>query len=61
MGGDRDPFFGLEHPAAAHREIKNAELCILPDAGHFPNEEAPALFNEIVLDFFKRRTKPVGR
>jgi pimeloyl-ACP methyl ester carboxylesterase len=61
MGGDRDPFFGLEHPAVAYRDIRNAELCILPGAGHFPNEEVPTLFNEIVIDFFKRQTKRVAR
>ncbi|MBW2018412.1 MAG: alpha/beta hydrolase [Deltaproteobacteria bacterium] len=54
IGGDRDPFFGLEQPIAAYRGIKNAELCIMPGTGHFANEEAPAMFNQIVLDFLKK-------
>lgn len=54
IGGDRDPFFGLEHAIAAHKGIKHSELCIIPGAGHSPNEEAPELFNEVVLDFLKR-------
>lgn len=58
MGGDSDPFFGLEHPIAAHRGIKNSELCIIPGAGHSPNEEAPDIFNEVVLHFLKRHTVP---
>jgi hypothetical protein len=58
MGGDCDPFFGLEHPIAAHRGIKNSELCIIPGAGHSPNEEAPDIFNEVVLHFLKRHTVP---
>ena len=51
IGGDRDPFFGLEHPVAAFRGIKNAELCILPGAGHFLSEETPLVFNQMVMDF----------
>jgi len=54
MGGDRDPFFGLEHPMTAFRGIKNAELCILPGAGHFLNEETPRVFNRMVIDFLRK-------
>jgi esterase len=60
IAGDRDPFFGLEHPIAAYRGIKNSELCVLPSAGHFLNEEIPAIFNKIVLDFLGRHTAPPG-
>jgi pimeloyl-ACP methyl ester carboxylesterase len=56
VGGDRDPFFGLEHPLAAYRGIKNSELCIIPGAGHSPNEEVPDIFNEVVLNFLKKHT-----
>jgi len=56
IGGDRDPFFGLEHPIAAYKGIRNSELCIIPGAGHSPNEEVPDIFNEVVLDFLKRHT-----
>ena len=55
MGGDRDPFFGLEHPITAYRGMRDAELCIVPGAGHFVNEEAPSVFNRIVIDFLKRQ------
>jgi pimeloyl-ACP methyl ester carboxylesterase len=54
IGGDRDPFFGLEHPIAAYKGIKNAELCIIPKAGHFLSEESPALFAHVVVDFLQR-------
>jgi pimeloyl-ACP methyl ester carboxylesterase len=57
MGGDRDPFFGIEHPVAAFRGVKSAELCIVPGGGHFLNEEAPGLFNSIVSDFLERQIK----
>ena len=61
IGGDRDPFFDLEHPIAAYRGIENSELCIVPGAGHFPNEEAPNTFNEVVLNFLKRNTPLLGK
>jgi pimeloyl-ACP methyl ester carboxylesterase len=54
IGGDRDPFFGLEHPVTAFRGIKNAELCILPGAGHFLSEETPLVFNQMVMDFLRK-------
>jgi len=54
IGGDRDPFFGLEHPMTAFRGIKNAELCILPGAGHFLSEETPFVFNQMVMDFLRK-------
>jgi pimeloyl-ACP methyl ester carboxylesterase len=58
MGGDRDQFFGIEHPVAAYKQIENSELCILPKVGHFLNEEAPLLFNEIAMGFLQRHTGP---
>jgi pimeloyl-ACP methyl ester carboxylesterase len=54
MGGDRDQFFGTEHPIVGYEHIKNSELCILPKVGHFLNEEAPVMFNEVALDFLHR-------
>ena len=56
IGGDRDQFFGIEHAIVAYEQIKKSELCILPNAGHFVNEEAPIMFNEIALDFLQRHT-----
>ena len=56
MGGDRDQFFGIEHPVVAYEQIEKSELCILPNVGHFVNEEAPARFNEITVDFLQRHT-----
>ncbi len=54
IGGDRDQFFGLEHAVAAYKGIKDAELCVIPRAGHFVNEEFPDLFAQVVVDFVKR-------
>jgi pimeloyl-ACP methyl ester carboxylesterase len=56
IGGDRDPFFDLEDPIAAYRGIKNSELCIIPGVGHFPNDESPDMFNEVVFNFLKKHS-----
>lgn len=55
IGGDRDQFFGVEHPIMAYKGIKDAELCIIPGAGHFLNEETSPVFNQIVMDFLTRK------
>jgi pimeloyl-ACP methyl ester carboxylesterase len=55
VGGDRDQFFGVEHPMKAYKGIKNAELLIVPGSGHFLNEENPSVFNRIVMDFLRRK------
>lgn len=57
MAGDKDQFFDVQQAIAAHRGIKNSQLCIMPETGHFPNEKVPAVFNKIVLDFLKRQAR----
>jgi pimeloyl-ACP methyl ester carboxylesterase len=52
--GDRD---WLTPPAASQdiaRRLPNAELRVLPDAGHFAFIEQPALFNAAVRQFARR-------
>jgi pimeloyl-ACP methyl ester carboxylesterase len=56
IGGDRDEFFDLGHPIMAYEGINDSELCIMPGVGHFANEQAPDLFNQIVMEFVERRT-----
>ena len=57
MAGDKDQFFDVEQAISANNGIKNSQLCIMPETGHFPNERAPAVFNKIVLDFLKGQTR----
>jgi len=51
---------GGKHGTHPERGVKNAELCILPEAGHFSNEEVPALVTKIVLGFLRRQMKRVA-
>jgi pimeloyl-ACP methyl ester carboxylesterase len=49
--GDRDGIIPVDHAIAAHDAIPSSRLEIIEGAGHFPHVEAPARFNEILLDF----------
>lgn len=53
--GDRDHFFPVAIPVALYGLLPDAELCILPNTGHFPQADRPEWFAEIVLDFLARR------
>jgi pimeloyl-ACP methyl ester carboxylesterase len=58
--GDRDRFFPIAVPTALYALLPDAELCILPQTGHFPPVEHPDWFNAIVLDFLDRRLDSSG-
>jgi pimeloyl-ACP methyl ester carboxylesterase len=58
--GDRDLRLPVALPVELHGLLPNAELCILPQTGHFPPTERPDWFNAIVLDFLDRRLDSGG-
>jgi len=49
--GEHDGIIPLEHGIAAHAAISSSRLEVIEGVGHFPHVEAPARFNEILLDF----------
>jgi 3-oxoadipate enol-lactonase len=54
--GDRDP--GLDADAMAHTFLAwhpNAELHVIPDCGHYPMQQHPQYFANLVEDFLKRQ------
>lgn len=53
--GDRDPFFPVAIPTALYGALPDAELCILPNSGHTPDDDRPEWFASITLDFLQRR------
>jgi pimeloyl-ACP methyl ester carboxylesterase len=53
--GDRDHLYPAEIAVELYRLLPDAELCLLPQTGHPIQDERPAWFNEIVLDFLARR------
>lgn len=53
--GDRDHLFSPELACRLYRLLPDAELCILPNTGHWPPSEQPDAFNLLVSRFLKRR------
>jgi len=55
--GERDPMIPVAHGLAAHEQIPHSRLELFPDAGHYPFEEDPERFVD-VLERFIRDTAP---
>ena len=51
--GERDSIFELEQALTMHGCLDKADLRIIPDCGHLPNEEDPETFNQEVLNFLQ--------
>jgi pimeloyl-ACP methyl ester carboxylesterase len=51
--GDRDNLFDLEQALTMYRHLQKANLCVIPNCGHLPNEERPEDFNRETLGFFR--------
>lgn len=52
--GDRDVLLKLEHGISIYRNIKESELCILPDTPHRTIMAKPDLVNKIVIEFLQK-------
>jgi pimeloyl-ACP methyl ester carboxylesterase len=52
--GDDDRIVPTEDSLKLADEIPGAELAILPNCGHLPQEECPQKFLETVTDFTQR-------
>lgn len=56
VGGDDDPVFPLRRALGLWGRIPDSEMLVLPRAGHFPHRAMPDVFNEVLLDFLRRRS-----
>ncbi|OGO67413.1 MAG: hypothetical protein A2Z49_01995 [Chloroflexi bacterium RBG_19FT_COMBO_56_12] len=54
--GDDDRIVPTADSIRLAGELPNAQLAVIPDAGHVPHEERPAAFMKAVLDFLKTMT-----
>lgn len=54
--GDDDPVFPTQRAHELSDRIPDSELRIFPRGGHFPHRVMPDLFNEVLLDFLRRRS-----
>jgi pimeloyl-ACP methyl ester carboxylesterase len=52
--GERDRILPVSHAHWLQDRLPQAELNILPEVGHAPQEEAPEAVNEIIIDFLTR-------
>jgi len=46
---DRDPYFPVSVAERLRGLLPRADLHVIPDAGHLPQEEQPAAFLDVVL------------
>ncbi len=51
--GDRDPFVPVGHAWQLVRQLPDARLCVLPEAGHEVMVKRPILFNEACSGFYR--------
>ena len=49
--GDRDRIIPVEHAHAAHEAMPGSRLEIFPGAGHYPHQDDPERFAEVLSDF----------
>ena len=49
--GERDPMIPAAHGIAAHSLIPHSRLELFADAGHYPFDEDPERFAEVLADF----------
>src|SRR4051812_32664660 len=49
--GARDPMIPVAHGEAAHRAMPGSRLEIFPSAGHFPFQDDPERFADVLTDF----------
>jgi pimeloyl-ACP methyl ester carboxylesterase len=55
--GAKDPIIPLEHGRRTHEQMLHSRLEVFPDAGHFPFNDDPQRFVEI-LNQFTASTRP---
>ena len=53
LHGADDQLIPVSEAEAMFKAIPNAELVVVPDAGHLPNLEQPDIFNDAVIDFLE--------
>ncbi len=54
--GDRDHVVPVDQSVRLAQEIPNAELAIITDCGHIPQEEQPERFLEVLTEFIRAGT-----
>ncbi len=53
LWGENDLVLPRAHGERLVRDLPNAQLKIIDEVGHIPNEEAPQIINQTILDFLR--------
>ena len=53
--GDKDPVFPLINGEVLAQVMRKAQLSVIPECGHTPQEENPAETLKIIMEFLKQR------
>jgi pimeloyl-ACP methyl ester carboxylesterase len=51
--GERDSWIPLEHGYLFQRDLPDAELAVIPECGHIPQEEKPEVVLRLIHDFIR--------
>lgn len=57
LHGEEDGGISVETAQQMQAKIPGAELAIIPQAGHFSNLENPELFNHLLLEFLRKKSR----
>lgn len=60
VGAELDRAVPVEHAQILVERLPQAELRIIPQAGHMANLEQPEAFNQALIEFLKRLPTPAG-
>lgn len=56
--GDEDFFTPISEMEDIAKQINQSTFVVIPNAGHMPNMEKPALFNAVMMQFYDRNGHP---
>lgn len=52
IAGEKDYFFSVDHMKRIADGIPNSQFEVIEESGHLPNMENPAIFNQLILEFY---------
>jgi len=58
INGEEDKIINIDSAKSMNCKIKNSQLAIIKNSGHFPNMENPVEFNKAIKDFLPLRLRP---
>ncbi|MDB5282706.1 MAG: mhpC [Bacteroidota bacterium] len=60
IAGDHD-IIKIDHTNAMYENVQKGQMCIVPDAKHYPQKEKAKIVNTIILDFLSKKYVKISR